>query len=104
MKDVGIRSFQVVYFYYFYSISLVADGPNVALLPVVTNDLPVFPRFTPYEFLSRFKFITGTTRPPIVNFTYSRSNAFRYVRQNINPNLTRNEITTSTLEGVQVAY
>ena len=25
-------------------------------LPVVTKDLPISPRFTPYDFLSRFKF------------------------------------------------
>ena len=55
-------------FFSFYSISLVADGPNVAHLPVVTNDLPVFPRLTLYDFLSRCKFITGTTRPPMVEF------------------------------------
>ena len=31
-------------------------GLNVAILPVVTKDLPISPRFTPYEFLSRCKF------------------------------------------------
>ena len=58
-------------------------GP-VAILPVVTEDLPISPRFTPYDFLSRCKFSTLTTRQPM-NFTYSRTNAFRYGRQNKNP-------------------
>ena len=44
-------------------------GPNVAILPVITitvKDLPVFPRFTPYDFLSRCKFNTLSTLQPMV--------------------------------------
>ena len=37
----------------------------IIILPVVTKDLPVSPRFTPYDFLSRCKFSTLTTRQPM---------------------------------------
>ena len=40
----------------------------IAILPVVTNDLPISPGFTPYDFLSRCKFSTLTTRQPMVEF------------------------------------
>ena len=40
----------------------------VTILPVVTKDLPISPRFTPYNFLSRCKFSTFTTRQPMVEF------------------------------------
>ena len=36
----------------------------ITILPVVTKDLPISPRFTPYNFLSRCKFSTLTTRQP----------------------------------------
>ena len=39
-----------------------------------------------------------------LNSTYSRSHAFRYVRQNKNPAFDRIELTTSALAGVQVTY
>ena len=39
-----------------------------------------------------------------LNFTYSRSHAFRYERKNTNPTLVRIELTTSALTGVQVTY
>ena len=43
---------------------------NVAILlmPVVTKDLPISPRFPPYEFSWRCKFSTLTTRQPMVKF------------------------------------
>ena len=37
----------------------------ITILPVVTKDLPISPRFTPYDFLSRCKFSTLTTRQPM---------------------------------------
>ena len=40
----------------------------VTILPVVTKDLPISPRFTPYDFLSRCKFSTLITRQPMVEF------------------------------------
>ena len=78
----------------------------ITILPVVTKDLPISPRFTPYDFLSRCKFSTLTThQPKWLNFTYSRSHAFRYERKNTNPTLVRIELATSALlAGVQVNY
>ena len=35
---------------------------------MVTKDVPISPRFTPYDFLSRCKFSTLTTRQPMVEF------------------------------------
>ena len=40
----------------------------ITILPVVTKDFPISPRFTPYNFLSRCKFSTLTTRQPMVEF------------------------------------
>ena len=41
----------------------------ITILPVVTKDLPISPRFTPFTiFLSRCKFSTLTTRQPMVEF------------------------------------
>ena len=40
----------------------------ITILPVVTKDLSISPRFTPYDFLSRCKFSTLTTRQPMVEF------------------------------------
>ena len=56
------------FFSFFFLISLIADGPIVTILPVVTKNLPISPRFTPYNFLSRCKFSTLTTRQPMVGF------------------------------------
>ena len=38
----------------------------ITILPVVTKDLPISPRFTPYIFLSQCKFSTVTTRQLMV--------------------------------------
>ena len=40
----------------------------ITILPVVTKDLPISPRFMPYIFLSRCKFSTLTARQPMVEF------------------------------------
>ena len=55
-------------FFSSFFISLIAHGPKVAILPVVTRNLPIFPRFTPYGFLSRCKFSILTTRQLMVKF------------------------------------
>ena len=39
-----------------------------------------------------------------LNFTYSRSHAFRYERKNTNPTLVRIELTTSVLADMQLTY
>ena len=45
-------------------ISLLANGPH-HYHPVCTKDLPISPRFTPCDFLSRWNFSILTTRLPI---------------------------------------
>ena len=40
----------------------------IIVLSVVTKDLSISPRFTPYDFLSRCKFSTLTIRQPMVEF------------------------------------
>ena len=40
----------------------------ITILPVVTKDLPISPRLTPYDFLSRCKFSSLTTRQAMVEF------------------------------------
>ena len=40
----------------------------ITIPPVVAKDLPISPRFTPYDFLSRCKFSTLTTRQLMVEF------------------------------------
>ena len=40
----------------------------ITILPVDTKDLPISPRFTPYNFLSRCKFSTVATHQPMVEF------------------------------------
>ena len=58
----------------------------ITILSVVTKDLSISPRFTPYNFLSRCK----------LNFTYSRSHAFRYERKSTNPTLVGIELKNRT--------
>ena len=38
----------------------------ITILPVVTKDLPISPRYTPYIFLSRCKFRALTARQPVM--------------------------------------
>ena len=40
----------------------------ITILPVATKDLPISPRFTPYDFLSRCKSSNLTTHQPMVEF------------------------------------
>ena len=63
----------------------------VTILAVVTKDLPISPRFSPYEFYRD----ASSTHLQLVNqwlnFIYSRSRAFfRYGRQNKNPAFDKN--------------
>ena len=81
-------------------------GFNFAILPVITKDLAISSRFMPYDF---FYLDSSSALLQLfnqwLNFTYSRTHAFRYGRQNKNPALTRIELTTSVLlAGVQVTY
>ena len=74
------------------------------ILPVVTKDLPISPRFTPYIFFRDANSAFLQLVNQWLNVTYSRSHAFRYERNNTNPTLVRIELTISALAGVQVTY
>ena len=76
----------------------------ITILPVVTKDLPISPRFTPYNFYRDASSALLHLVNQWLNFTYSRSHAFRYERKNTNPNLVRIELTTSVLADVQLTY
>ena len=55
-------------FFVFLSSHLWPMDLIITILPVVRKDLSISPRFTPYNFLSRCKFSTLTTRQPMVEF------------------------------------
>ena len=83
----------------------------ITILPVVTKDLPISPRFTPYDFYrDASSAIISRLANQWLNFTYySRSHVvFRYERKNTNPTLVRIVLTTSALiiiaGVVQVTY
>ena len=76
----------------------------ITILPVVTKDLPISPRFTPYNFFRDASSALLQLVNQWLNFTYSRSHDFRYERKNINPTLVRIELTTSVLADVQLTY
>ena len=59
----------------------------ITILPVVTKDLPISPRFTPYNFYRYASSALLQLANQWLNFTYSRSHAFRYERKNTNPTL-----------------
>ena len=69
-------------------------------LPVVTKDFLISRRFTYRDASSALLQLINQW----LNFTYSRSHAFRYERKNTNPTLVRIELTTSALAGVQITY
>ena len=77
----------------------------ITILPVVTKDLPISPRFTPYDFFIAMQVQHSyNSSNQWLDFTYSRSHAFRYERKNTNPTWARIELTTFALAGVQVTY
>ena len=77
----------------------------ITILPVVTKDLPISP---PVHALHFFYRDASSALLQLVNqwlnFTYSRSHAFRYERKNTNPTLVRIELTTSVLADVQLTF
>ena len=57
--------------YFLFSFFHLTSSRWTSSLPycmLVTKDLPISPRFTPYIFLSRCKFSTLTTRQPMVEY------------------------------------
>ena len=57
---------------------------NFTILPVVTEELPISTRFTPYDFSSRCKFSTLTTRQSMVEFYLLTSSRFPLRKKNRN--------------------
>ena len=76
----------------------------ITILPVVTKDLPISPRFTSFEFYRDASSAILQLVNQWLNFTCPRSHAFRYGKKNTNPALVRIELTNSALAGVQVTY
>ena len=76
----------------------------ITILPVVTKDLPISPRFTTYDFYRDASSALLQLVSQWLNFTYSRSHAFRHERKNTISTLVRIELTTSTLAGVCAGY
>ena len=92
-------------FFFFFLISLIADGPH-HYLPVCGHKGSS--HLSPVHALHFFYRDASSALLQLVNqwlnFTYSRSHAFRYERKNTNPTLVRIEFTTSALAGVQLTY
>ena len=78
----------------------------ITILPVVTKDLPISPRFTPYNFLSRCKFSTLTTRQPMVEFYLLTFPRFPLRKKEYKSNFGKNRTHDfrTRLAGVQVTY
>ena len=90
-----IHVFVVVVVVVFISL-IIADGSH-SILPVVTKDLPISPRFTPYESLSRCEFSTLTTRQPMIEFYLLTFSRFPLREKRTQILVTRIELTTSAL-------
>ena len=76
----------------------------INILPVVTKDLPISPGSRLIIFYRDASSALLQLVNQWLNFTDSRSHAFRYERKNTNSTLVRIELTTSALAGVQVTY
>ena len=73
--------------------------------PVVSKDLPISPRFTPYNFLSRCKFSTLTTRQPMVELYLLTFPRFPLRKKEHNSYFGKNRTHDfRTIAGVQVNY
>ena len=95
----------IFYFFYFSFISLIADGPH-HYHPACGHKGSS--HLSPVHALHFFYRDASSALLQLVNqwlnFTYSRSHAFRYERKNTNPTLVRIELTTSVLADVQLTY
>ena len=107
-KDLYIQEILRNFFFLFLFsfISLIADGPH-HYHPACCGHKgsSISPRFTPYNFF--YRDASSALLQLVIqwlNFTYSRSHAFRYERKNTNPTLVRIELTTSVLADVQLTY
>ena len=93
------------FFFFFSFISLIADGPH-HYHPACGHKGSS--HLSPLHALHFFYRDASSALLQLVNqwlnFTYSRSHAFRYERKNTNPTLVRIELTTSVLADVQLTY
>ena len=101
-----IRTYIHTFFsFYFSFISLIADGPH-HYHPACGHKGSS--HLSPVHALQFFYRDASSALLQLVNqwlnFTYSRSHAFRYERKNTNPTLVRIELTTSVLADVQLTY
>ena len=117
VKHVALRFFfvqelvkegriSIHFFFLFFSfISLIADGPH-HYHPACGHKGSS--HLSPVHALHFFYRDASSALLQLVNqwlnFTYSRSHAFRYERKNTNPTLVRIELTTSVLADVQFTY
>ena len=102
-KLVGISA--LLFFFLLSFISLIADGPH-HYHPACGHKGST--HLSPVHALQFFNRDASSALLQLVNqwlnFTYSRSHAFRYERKNTNPTLVRIELTTSVLADVQLTY
>ena len=94
------------FFFFFFFISLIiADGPHHCH-PACGHKGSS--HLSPVHALQFFYRDASSALLQLVNlwlnFTYSRSHAFRYERKNTNPTLVRIELTISVLADVQLTY
>ena len=93
------------FFFFFSFISLIADGPH-HYHPACGHKGSS--HLSPVHALHFFYRDASSALLQLVNqwlnFTYSRSHAFRYERKNTNPTLVRIELTPSVLADVQLTY
>ena len=102
----GGRRYSSFFFFLFFSfISLIADGPH-HYHPACGHKGSS--HLSPVHALQFFYRDASSALLQLVNqwlnFTYSRSHAFRYERKNTNPTLVRIELTTPVLADVQLTY
>ena len=67
-KNTGSKTSPIFFVFVFVLSLLQPMDLVITILPVVTKDLPISHRFTPYDFLSRCKYSNLTTRQPMVEF------------------------------------
>ena len=93
------------FFFFFFFISLIADGPH-HYHPACGHKGSS--HLSPVHAFQFFYRDASSALLQLVNqwlnFTFSRSHAFRYERKNTNPTLVRIELTTSVLADVKLTY
>ena len=105
LPDIILLARCYFFFFFFSFISLIADGPH-HYHPACGHKGSS--HLSPVHALQFFYSDASSALLQLVNqwlnFTYSRSHAFRYERKNTNPTLVRIELTTSVLADVQLTY